>query len=307
MGQDNSENLRKGIVLNVLGAFWGAFYLIPYKAAVQEMSPEMLVLPMLLCAAGLNTFYVLLVQRANPWQLDGTALWVGLLLGVFSALGNEAMAHALVRVDPGLAAVLLRVQVFIVAAGGYLFLGEKVTLRFWLGVFLAMIGFVILTGAFTDIKGASLAGMAWVVLAALMFASMQILIRKTIKRIDPLVVNSLRLWIACLLMACVPGRPTLLLEAPPLLWFYAAAAALLGPVISRIFLMLALRHVKVAVSTLILFSAPVFAFALAGLFFQKWPGLLEVIGSLVILAGIGLPVLEMLGQIGKVRKQQNID
>ena len=132
----------------------------------------------------------------------------------------------------------------------------------------------------------------WVVLAAVGFAAMQVTVRKTISRIDPIVVNGLRLWVAAALVACIPGRLTNLFEVDYQIWLLAAATALFGPIISRIFLMNGLRYIPVALSTLVLFVAPVFAFLLGGLFFFEWPDLLQLTGCLIILTGIALPVLE---------------
>ncbi len=285
--------MQRGILLSAVGAFWAAAYLIPFKAAAAVAPAEALVLPMLLVAAVLNTIPAGIAGVRRKPRLDRTAIVVAALLGILSALGNEAMAHALARIGPGPASVMLRIQVIFVALGAWWVLGERVTPRFWIGALLALAGFALLQRHLGGEADAPAAGMLWALLAAVAFGAMQVIVRKTILRIDPLLVNSLRLWIAVLLMACIPGRLGLLARADLNLWLLCATAALLGPVTSRICMMLALRHVPVALSTLVLFVAPVFAFALGGLFFGSWPGPAEIGGSLVILLGVALPVIEM--------------
>ena len=76
------------------------------------------------------------------------------------------------------------------------------------------------------------------------------------------VVNSLRLWIAAGLVALVPGRVALLGQVDGTAWALAAGAALSGPEVSRLLMMLGLRHISAAMSTLVLFATPVFAFLL---------------------------------------------
>jgi drug/metabolite transporter (DMT)-like permease len=282
----------KGILLTAAGALWGAAYLVPYKVATTRVGPEGLVLPMLIAAAVLNTFSIGVWRARRPIKFNRTSLIVAILLGAFSALGNEAMAHSLTVIDPGIAAVMLRSQVVFVAVIGWWLLKERVGIRFWVGTLLALAGFSLLQGLFSAKPGAALSGLVWAVVAAIGFAAMQVTVRKTIKRIDPIMVNGLRLWFAALLVACIPGRLTSLFEVDYQIWLLASATALFGPVISRIFLMNALRYIPVALSTLVLFVSPVFAFLLGGLFFFEWPDLLQLTGCLIILTGIALPVLE---------------
>jgi drug/metabolite transporter (DMT)-like permease len=287
------ESRRRGILLTAIGAFWAAAYLIPYKAAAQQAPAESLVLPLLLAAAVLNTVPLGVGPLRRSVRINRLTLTVALLLGAFSALGNEAVARALAHVDPGVVSTLLRTQVVFVALGGWWLLREKVTLRFWLGTLLALAGFILLRGGLVTGAAVSTAGLLWGVVAATCFAAMQVIIRRAIKRVDAMVVNSLRLWLGAVFVLCVPGRLALLLEADLGLWLLMGTAALVGPVISRIFLMLALRHMEAAPSTLILFLAPVFAYLLAGLFFHRWPGAMEMLGSLIILVGVALPVVEV--------------
>jgi len=282
----------KGIILTAAGALWGAAYLIPYKVATTLVGPEGLVLPMLIAAAVLNTFTIGVWRVKKPLKFNRTSLIVAILLGAFSAMGNEAMAHSLTTIEPGIAAVLLRSQVVFVVILGWWFLKERVGFRFWLGTLLALIGFALLQGVFFDMPGVALSGLLWVVLAAVGFAAMQVTVRKTINRIDPIVVNGMRLWVAVLLVACIPGRLMSLFQVDYQIWLLATATALFGPIISRIFLMNGLRYIPVALSTLVLFVSPVFAFLLGGLFLLEWPDLLQLTGCLIILTGIALPVLE---------------
>ena len=285
-----------GVGLTAGASVLAAAYLIFFKAGSLYVSPEALVLPMLLCSAGFNSFAVLVRKRSLHFRPDRTSLMVALAMGALSALGNEAMAHALSLIGPGLASVMLRTQVIIVAVGGFWLLGERVSLRFWLGAALALGGFVLLQAGHDFAGGSVLSGMLWALVAALSFGFMQLVVRKTVHRIDHSLVNSLRLWLAAGLLACVPGRVGLLGEVDHRVWLLCAAAGLVGPVISRLMMMAALRHITAAMSTLVMNLAPVFAFAAGGLVFAIWPGWLEIVGSGVMLLGIALPVTELIGK-----------
>lgn len=295
-----------GLGWSGLGAAFAAGYLVPYKAAVGTVGPAGLVLPMLLVAAllstvieGLGRLHRRRVGLDNSWRWpwrwrwDGVTLVVALLLGGASALGNEAVCQALVSLSPGFVSVTLRTQVIFVAIGGLLLLREPVGGRFWVGLVVALGGYVYLQGRLDVAGGLSGAGIAWAVLAAGCFGSMQVVIRRSIHRIDLLQVNALRLWLAAGLVALIPGRVTILWHLDRRIWGLAALAALCGPVLSRLCLMRALRTLPAAHATLALFMAPVFAYVLTGVLLGTWPGATEVVGSLVILGAIALPVTEL--------------
>lgn len=283
----------KGLLWAAVAALLAAGYLIPYKAAASLAGPDALALPMLLVAAGLNSLALAPKLRGHRLRLDRTTLWVALALGGLSALGNEAAAQALGLINPGLAASVLRVQVLLVAAGGWIFLRERVPLALWGGALVAMGGFVLLR---LDLGGArpALVGVLWVLVAAVSFGAMQLIVRKTVARIDHLLVNGLRLWLAAGLLACVPGRAASLSDVDSRLWLLVGLAAAFGPVVSRLFLMASLRHVTAAMSSLMMFLAPVTAFIASGFLLGIWPGTAELLGAGVILVGVAWPVWVML-------------
>lgn len=293
MVASKTTSQTRGLLLAALAALMAAGYLIPYKAAASLAGPNALALPMLLAAAVLNSLALGPKLRGHRIRLDRTTLWVALALGGLSALGNEAAAQALGLVDPGLASSVLRVQVLLVAAGGWIFLGERVPVSLWGGACVALAGFFLLR---VDLGGPRppLAGVLWVVVAAVSFGAMQIVVRKTVDRIDHLLVNGLRLWLAVGILACVPGRAVGLAQVDGHLWLLVGLAAAFGPVASRLFLMASLRHVTAAMSTLMMFLSPVSAFLAGGLVLGVWPGAAELLGAGVILLGVAWPVWAML-------------
>ena len=293
MDVDVKRSQAKGLLLAAVAALMAAGYLIPYKAAATLAGPSALALPMLLAAAALNSLALGPKLRGHRPRLDRTTLWVALALGGCSAMGNEAAAQALGVIDPGLASSVLRVQVLLVAVGGWIFLGERVPLSLWGGACVALAGFVLLRA---DLGGPqpALAGVLWMLVAAMSFGAMQVIVRKTVDEIDHLLVNGLRLWIAAGLLACVPGRAAGLVEVDSRLWLLVGLAAAFGPVASRLFLMASLRHVTAAMSTLMMFLAPVSAFLGGGFILGVWPGAGELLGAGIIMAGVAWPVWAML-------------
>ena len=290
---------RKGTLLALGGAFAAAAFLIPYKAAGARAPREVIVMAMLVAAAVLNTMVVLSGfvrlggprRRVAPARSARLVVLVSLLLAAFTAVGNIASAEALARIDAGLTSVAQQTQVLFVAGAAALFLGERITLRFALGAAIALAGFAVMR--LPGDSAVHLAGILWAVLSALCFGSMQVITRQVIHRIDPVPVNALRLWLSVAVLACLPGRLAALLTLDAGAWALAAAAAFCGPFLGRISFMYAVRHIAASHSILLGLASPLFAFGLGYLAFGTVPGLFEIVGGALILAGIVLPVLEL--------------
>ncbi len=251
-------------------------------------------LPLLLWAALVNGITVIAGARRHRPRCDRLTWLVAIALALLTVLGNHAVAKALALVEPGLVSVLLRTQALFVILLGWWLLHEAVTRRVIAGTLLAIGGCLIINGLSALPSSELVAGLLWAALAALCFALMQVVTRRVIHQIQPVLVNGLRLWLAVLLLLVWPNRLAGLDQLSGQVWLLTAAAALAGPIVSRLCIMWALRHITAAQCTLIALIGPVFAFSLGTLFFGTLPTPQELIGSLVILAGIALPLGEMI-------------
>jgi O-acetylserine/cysteine efflux transporter len=219
----------------------------------------------------------------------GLTLLVSAVIAVLTAAGNYAVAAALTSAAPGLVSVVQQTQVVFVAAVSAALLGERITLRFGVGVAVALAGFVVMSLPAGGAAGGA-AGALWALLSAVCFGTMHVITRVVIHRIDPVLVNALRLWFAVALM--LPGRLTGALGLDLATWALVAGAAFLGPFLGRLCLMYAVRHISASRSALLILAGPVFAFLFAFLVMDIAPTPRELLGGALILAGIALPLLE---------------
>ncbi len=296
---------RTGALLSLASALLAAAFLIPYKLAGARAPTVLVTLAMLASAAMFNTVTTLgsrlgrPAQAAPSWRL---ALLVAAGIAVLTATGNFAVAQALTHSAPGLVSSVQQIQVIFVAAASAVLLGERMTLRFGAGVLVALAGFAVMrlpmdavvggTGAVAGASSVAELGVLWAVLSALCFGLMHVITRKVIRRIDPVFVNALRLWLAVGLMVLFPGRLAGALALDLHTWALVAAAAFLGPFLSRLCLMYAVRHIPASRASLITLAAPVFAFVLGFLVLGIAPTVRELLGGALIAAGIALPLLE---------------
>lgn len=291
---------RRGLTLAFGAAAVSSLGLIPFKLATRDAEPQDIVVVVLLAAAIVNIVIgAISTMRARRRTLTAadrppehphhrlvsrTSLGVALVMGVLAAVANYGAGQGLLSLDASVSALLIQMQVLFAAALGWAWLREAVSMRFALGTAIAVAGVAAIPEGGNG--GVALAGVAWTLLAAACFGVMQVVVRRYIDDIDVMVVNGLRLWVAVVGVALVPGAVEGALDLDGRVALLAALAGMGGPVIGRLLLMFSARHVAAATSTLIGLSSPAFALIGDWLVLDGVPGLRAWIGGLLV--GIGI-------------------
>ena len=290
----NMPSLARGMILSLFAAFFAAAYLIPYRYAVDRAPHFAVMTAMFLVAVVLNGILTIARSKRRPIHLNREAILTALALAVCTIIGNLAVARALPDIGTGMTSMVLKAQVILTPLMVWWVLGERSSHRLWWGALVALSG-VVVPHIIDNTKGGAM-GYIWALLAATAFASMQIVTRRVIMRIQSASVNMVRLGMAVLALQLLPeGREAWSLPLP--VWGAAAVAGLFGPVLSRLCLMLALKDLSPSVTALIALIGPVFAFGLGFIFFGETPGPLELLGALLILAGILWAILPSLRDV----------
>ncbi|MBJ22985.1 MAG: DMT family transporter [bacterium] len=291
----SSSDHRRGLGWALSSAVGGAVMVVPWKLANEVGDPSHSVLLLLAVAALANSVLVVgqrLFVAGPELRIGGTEIWAGVLLAVLTLLGNHVSAVAIQDLSPALLSVLLRADVIFVAVFAWLFLGERIERRFWFGAMIAGIGLVVLQGPMGDagVLGFFGGGTGLAVVAAIAFSLMAIVTRRFIHRIDPVAVNAIRLWLAVAFWFPFNEFPHFS-EIPRDQILFATIAAIAGPFLGRIALMMSARHVEARVSTLASLAAPVLTLVLAFWVLSDWPGYHELIGSAIMIAGISVSLV----------------
>ncbi len=296
----HSIDRRRGLAWALGAALGSALFVIPWKLANAAGNPEHSVL-ILLSAAALANSALVVGQRIAEGGLrirnPGFDLAVAGLLAVFTLAGNLASARASQDLSPAMLNVLLRAEVMLVALLAWILLGERVERRFWLGATIAMLGLFLLQepSGGMEAPGVLGAGTAMAMTAAACFSALSVVTRHFIHRIDPVLVNALRLWLAVALWfpfhalprpGEIPGRQ--------ILW--AVLAAMMGPFASRLCMMLSARDVEARTTTLANLTSPLMTLPLGWLLLSDLPGPQQLLGGAILIAGIAIPLLPRRGR-----------
>jgi drug/metabolite transporter (DMT)-like permease len=288
---DPTRAARRGVLLTLAASFFAALFLIPYGAAVARADRGSVVAAMLLSAAVFNTGLALIQERQRVLRgWDRLSLASAGLLAVGTVLGNSGVSVALPDIGPGMTSTVLKAQVIITPALSVWALKERPGGRLWAGGILALGGFALPQVLAGDWRGSTGYGAAFI--AAWGFAGMQVLTRRVVHRIRIPPVNALRLWLAVAILLLLPpelggGRLALSKEA----WLLAAAAGLLGPGLSRLCLMSAVRYISASRTALLAMVGPLMAFGFGYLFHRAVPTGAQAVGAVLILAGVLWPTL----------------
>ncbi|MDJ0720589.1 MAG: DMT family transporter [Desulfobacterales bacterium] len=241
---------------------------------------------------GLILLVVVLLKRENSWR-DRRFLSRGLLCGLFFALDLAFYHYAVHYVGPGLGTILPNFQVFILAAVGVVFMGERLRLTFLASVPLALLGLFLVVGVGgspleADYRKGVLCGLA----AAACYAGFLLSIRKlqgeqqgvTFFSVLAMVSLATAAFLALEILRlgasfAIPGGQSLL--ALVALGFGSQFAGWL--LITN-----ALPHIRASLSGLILLLQPALAFVWDVLFFHRPTSLLNWTGVLLALLAIYL-------------------
>lgn len=286
------EDPRRGVALGLGASLFAAIFLLLFQSASRAAAREPVVIAMLASSAMFNFGFALTRRRAAAERHVSrkvTALTIAVFV-LTTIGGNIGVAGALERLGPGITGTILQTQVFLVALGGRLFLGEKLSVAFVFGIALAFGGFVVLGVADPGDGRIDPWGVGFAMLASTAFGGMLLWTRAVIHRIEPVTVNVARLSLAVVVMVLLPGRFAGVLELPGAVWLAAIGAAACGPFISRLMLMFATEHIGASRLKLITLVSPVIAFGLEWAVLGSPPALHELFAGALILAGVLLPL-----------------
>lgn len=287
---------KRGIGLALLGAFLGAAFLLPYKAASENGGAAAATAGLVFVSAILNGAVSLFHRPdraglSNEWH---PLVPAALSLALLTAVGNYCSSQALSLMDPTVASVLYRTQILFVALGGVLFLKESLSGPFVLGAAITLVGLCVMSAPF---RVENLTGSAWAIGSAMSFASMQLVVRRIAHQVPLITLNALRLILAALLLCLIPNVVVEILKMDAAWYWNMLLAAALGPVASRLCIMFSLRDITAAHASLLSLATPVFSFLLAYIWLGTLPTPLEALGGGMVLVGIVSPILSTLHRI----------
>jgi drug/metabolite transporter (DMT)-like permease len=275
----------------LLGLIWGSSFLW-IKIAVEEIGPFMLVAWRLL----FGLVGLLIIMRAQKQAFPrGWSLW---LRFAFMGLFNTAVPFVLIswgetKIDSGLASILNgTVPLFTIIIAHFGLHDEKITLPRLSGLVVGFIGVVVLVSR--DVGPEGLTGNVWgqlaVVIASISYATAITFSRKYLRGQPPVLQSTIILLVAdALIWLALPVAerpihfPTL-----PLTWFALVWLGLLGSCLAYLLFFYLNNVWGPTRASLVTYIFPVVGLFLGILFLRETPDWRLLVGSALIVGGIGV-------------------
>jgi len=283
----------KGILLAFLASIASAAFMIPWKLAALEGSAADMVLILCFGAALVSTATLagqggFRAVISRPSRLE---FWLSILFAILTILGNQASAQAIYYLAPAVVTSIMRLEVVFITFFAWYFLTERVNSAFWVGLAFVALGFYTMQPTF-EWQGDWWQGAFYATAAALIFAIMAVITRAAIHSINPIRINSLRLWLAVILWFPMQQKLPAFDQWSLSFVSLVLCAAILGPGLGRLAFMYSSRYVEARVSAMVISSSPALAVLLAWGLIDNLPTQLELLGGTFILVGTGLSLIK---------------
>jgi drug/metabolite transporter (DMT)-like permease len=226
-------------------------------------------------------------------RLAGARSWLArrwaLLAGVFFAIDLVLFHQSILLMGAGLASVMSNLQVVVVLVAAWLIWGERPSLRQALGIPVALVGIVLISGVLdADAYGSDpVAGSVLGILVALSYAAYLLLIRKG-RDLQHAAGPVFDASLACALTGIVAGLATSSLELAPVLpghaWLMLLAVS--GQVVGSVLIAVALPRLPAATTSLILLVQPVLAVLIAMVLLEERPSSWQLLGVGLVIGGV---------------------
>ncbi|NLT50996.1 MAG: EamA family transporter [Ignavibacteria bacterium] len=283
-----NENLKIFLGYILICFAWGSTWLM-IRIGLENMTP-FLSAGVRFVVASIIVFLIMKVKKINL-QKDLFSLKIYVMLALFSFVIPFGLVYWAEQFIPsGLASILFGIYPFVVIILSYIFIKEKSTdLYQILGAVLGFIGLVII---FSDDLSFSysnmMLGMTAVVLSAAMQGFIAVYLKKNAKKLNPLSMNLVPLFLAGILLIIF----SVLFEDYLSNKFTLSAIssilylAVLGTVMAFTTYYWLLKRINVVILSLSAFITPIIAVLLGWIILKEKLSVVQINGSAIVLAGI---------------------
>ncbi len=300
------QTLKEWGAFFLLGGFaWGTSFLW-IKIAVGEIGPMALVTYRLFF--GVAVIWLILWLKKFPLVRDPKTLAITALVGLLNtAIPFTLISWGEIHIDSGMAGILNgTVPLFTIIIAHLALHDDRMTPSRIAGLGAGFIGLVLLLGK--DLQQVSFtghfAGQLAVVIAAVMYASSSVIIRRFLKGIPPIQIAAVSMTSALSFMALTAPwlDPRFLLPAEPLTWLAILWLGIFGTALAYLLYFFLIQAWGPTRSTLVTYVMPVMAVLLGVIFLNEPLTWQLVIGGLLIIGGIAIVNFKALRQAARPEK-----
>ena len=279
-----AKNGAKGWWQAIGGAVAAGLFVVPFRLLGETQEPLSATFMTLLCGFALNLPLFFGERRPNPqWSKSSLFFLSG---AVFSIFGNLFAIIAVASMAPALMNVVQRFEIPALVIFGMLFFKEKYVRFTGVSLLLVFAGIFLIRH---EPENPTLSG--WLppllaLLSGVCFALLQVSNKFLLKNHRPGLINSVRLGLACLILACFPGLLRETWQAGGWAWLWAFGSAFCGPFMARLLYIHALNNLQMGKIGFCQSLSPVFSVAFQWAAFGTLISFQQFVGSLLVLSAV---------------------
>ena len=273
---------------SVSALLWGTSFPVISVALKGGLDPSVFVFLRFAVAAPLMLALAILLRRNVTVLLRSRGVWV---LAFLNAVGFLCQFIGQKYTEASVAALLVNLSVVLAAAGGVVFLREKLNSMKVAGVVIAFVGTALIAtnGDFTALTGGNLLGDLLYLVAALVWAGYIVYAKKKTEewKWDPLAVASCIVAVTAVFVlpaALIAHLPFSSISA--LSWEAIAYTAVFNTAIPFVLYQAGLRQLTASLSAVVLLLEIVVAILISVLFLGETFTVLSALGAVAVLASI---------------------
>ena len=256
------------------------------RACLTAYTPGELALLRFLVGSLILALYAAITKIPLPQKEDwGGIAFIGFLgITAYHLLLN----YGELSVTAGAASLLVNTAPIFTALFSLAFLGERLSLKKWLGIAISFTGVVIITG--TNAQGISFDGASLLILLAAVCISIYMIIQKPyLKKYTALQLTTYIIWIGTFfLLPFLPSLIKALLTAPLNATLAGVYLGIFPSAIAYTTWAYILAQIPASRAATLLYLVPVLAIIVAWVWLQEVPTINSLIGGTIVLAGVVL-------------------
>jgi len=234
---------------------------------------------------------IVMAFRRKKITLNPQSLFYALLCGLLFAADLAFWHKSILTIGPGLATVLVNLQVFVLAVVGLWVYGDKINWKYGIALPLAGLGLYFLVGiSWTTFSSHYKLGIFQSLISMTCYSMYIISLRKsqTIpKAFDPITNLAIISLSSAILLAVIAGvQHESFIPQQPSDWFWLSLYALFGQVLGWSLITMGVARISISQAGLILLLQPALSMIWDTFFFNRPTKSIEVLGIFLILTAI---------------------
>lgn len=242
---------------------------------------------------GVIGLVVIALVRKKPFHPNAQSITLACLAGILFALDISFWHRSIEHIGPGLATIIINLQVFILGAMGFIFYNEEVTWKYMLAIPIALVGMYLLIGTGWRLHGTNYKiGILQCMVAMLSYTYYIVVLRASQQTKQPLPAIT-NLAIICFTSAVLLGiiayfSGESFLPSTDIDWFWLVLYGIFGQILGWLLITQGLPYISITRAGFLLLLQPACSFIWDIIFFDRVTVTEEVFGALLTLAAIFL-------------------